>query len=125
MPVQVRISAISCAKRQVDQWFLWRMKILVSSVQRRRELNWRSLPPCRQRRAHTARAEYGFVLGERLRGPHRFPGVVFAIDGRSHVRLCPPDRKSTRLNSSHLGISYAVFCLKKKKRHNHLAELDL
>src|SRR2546426_5010895 len=27
----------------------------------------------------------------------------------------PPDRKSTRLNSSHLVISYAVFCLKKKK----------
>src|SRR5258705_4889780 len=27
------------------------------------------------------------------------------------------DRKSTRLNSSHLGISYAVFCLKKKKTH--------
>src|SRR5205814_9464659 len=27
------------------------------------------------------------------------------------------DRKSTRLNSSHLGISYAVFCLKKKKHH--------
>src|ERR1039458_6973142 len=26
------------------------------------------------------------------------------------------DRKSTRLNSSHLGISYAVFCLKKKRR---------
>src|SRR5947199_7268914 len=29
--------------------------------------------------------------------------------------LSGPDRKSTRLNSSHLGISYAVFCLKKKK----------
>src|SRR5258705_2955827 len=28
----------------------------------------------------------------------------------------PRDRKSTRLNSSHLGISYAVFCLKKKKQ---------
>src|SRR2546426_10249926 len=28
----------------------------------------------------------------------------------------PQDRKSTRLNSSHLVISYAVFCLKKKKR---------
>src|SRR5262245_64749379 len=28
----------------------------------------------------------------------------------------PVDRKSTRLNSSHLGISYAVFCLKKKKK---------
>src|SRR5947199_7262946 len=30
------------------------------------------------------------------------------------------DRKSTRLNSSHLGISYAVFCLKKKKICNNL-----
>src|SRR5258705_4665230 len=29
------------------------------------------------------------------------------------------DRKSTRLNSSHLGISYAVFCLKKKKKTQH------
>src|SRR6266496_5817602 len=32
-------------------------------------------------------------------------------------RWCsPPDRKSTRLNSSHVEISYAVFCLKKKKK---------
>src|SRR5258707_2849911 len=29
----------------------------------------------------------------------------------------PPDRKSTRLNSSHANISYAVFCLKKKKQY--------
>src|SRR3989442_9731115 len=29
-----------------------------------------------------------------------------------------PDRKSTRLNSSHVRISYAVFCLKKKKKNN-------
>src|SRR5204862_7268741 len=29
---------------------------------------------------------------------------------------CPRDRKSTRLNSSHVEISYAVFCLKKKKK---------
>src|SRR5258705_5764969 len=29
------------------------------------------------------------------------------------------DRKSTRLNSSHLGISYAVFCLKKKKKRHY------
>src|SRR5438309_3554125 len=33
------------------------------------------------------------------------------------------DRKSTRLNSSHSSISYAVFCLKKKKSHNkHYSE---
>src|SRR5205814_7210582 len=31
------------------------------------------------------------------------------------------DRKSTRLNSSHLGISYAVFCLKKKKKKQYTA----
>src|SRR5439155_12060649 len=31
------------------------------------------------------------------------------------------DRKSTRLNSSHVAISYAVFCLKKKKRSNTVA----
>src|SRR2546426_11872181 len=36
---------------------------------------------------------------------------------RAHdVHLRVADRKSTRLNSSHLVISYAVFCLKKKKR---------
>src|SRR5690242_20951272 len=29
------------------------------------------------------------------------------------------DRKSTRLNSSHMSISYAVFCLKKKKKYKH------
>src|SRR5438034_10770218 len=31
------------------------------------------------------------------------------------LRIAQPDRKSTRLNSSHTVISYAVFCLKKKK----------
>src|SRR5437879_10469978 len=38
---------------------------------------------------------------------------------RSHVlsRIASLDRKSTRLNSSHRCISYAVFCLKKKKIH--------
>src|SRR5262245_65293356 len=34
------------------------------------------------------------------------------------IRQFQLDRKSTRLNSSHLGISYAVFCLKKKKKKN-------
>src|SRR5256885_8082117 len=34
-------------------------------------------------------------------------------------RFLPTDRKSTRLNSSHLVISYAVFCLKKKTQNDH------
>src|SRR5260221_3108459 len=39
--------------------------------------------------------------------------TVFPADRRDEVR----DRKSTRLNSSHTVISYAVFCLKKKKQY--------
>src|SRR3989442_2148785 len=35
------------------------------------------------------------------------------------------DRKSTRLNSSHVRISYAVFCLKKKKKHSQKLSLSL
>src|SRR3712207_7165439 len=37
------------------------------------------------------------------------------------VRQALEDRKSTRLNSSHANISYAVFCLKKKNKFNHLS----
>src|SRR5690349_22052736 len=44
----------------------------------------------------------------------------FASDGRSSKCKLPDnrDRKSTRLNSSHVEISYAVFCLKKKTGNN-------
>src|SRR5688572_30922611 len=38
---------------------------------------------------------------------------------RACIEACRTDRKSTRLNSSHSQISYAVFCLKKKKKHPH------
>src|SRR5262245_64346224 len=41
-------------------------------------------------------------------------------DSLSFFDLMASDRKSTRLNSSHLGISYAVFCLKKKKQRRHI-----
>src|SRR3712207_7051741 len=37
----------------------------------------------------------------------------------SGYREIRSDRKSTRLNSSHANISYAVFCLKKKKKHHN------
>src|SRR5437667_10660547 len=39
-----------------------------------------------------------------------------AVEQRPHARHHRRDRKSTRLNSSHITISYAVFCLKKKKK---------
>src|SRR5437899_10223395 len=48
---------------------------------------------------------YGEQSESRLR-------VLYAHAAAYAIKL---DRKSTRLNSSHLGISYAVFCLKKKK----------
>src|SRR2546427_1932773 len=45
-------------------------------------------------------------------------GVLDATEGRAwcDYRHLKTDRKSTRLNSSHSQISYAVFCLKKKKK---------
>src|SRR2546430_10045975 len=52
-----------------------------------------------------------FVSGEML--PERIHERALAIEGRARVE----DRKSTRLNSSHSQISYAVFCLKKKKNY--------
>src|SRR5947199_8174793 len=50
-------------------------------------------------------------------GGVRVPGAGGAIRKPDAAARGHPDRdrKSTRLNSSHLGISYAVFCLKKKK----------
>src|SRR3712207_7682678 len=44
------------------------------------------------------------------------PAAVDAAAGVSDDRCWRLDRKSTRLNSSHANISYAVFCLKKKKK---------
>src|SRR5947208_6554103 len=45
-------------------------------------------------------------------------------DARNVVRLQTGDRKSTRLNSSHQIISYAVFCLKKKKKHMRTYDVE-
>src|SRR3712207_9174540 len=60
----------------------------------------RGVPPrARGRGTSGARLQVGLVDGRAQSASH---------DG--------PDRKSTRLNSSHANISYAVFCLKKKKK---------
>src|SRR5256885_7856411 len=83
-----------------------------------------ALPICPSRlfrRRHDRRRDVRYPLG---RGCPFHAASAFAASAS-------PDRKSTRLNSSHLVISYAVFCLKKKKkpltiRFLHLAtDLDL
>src|SRR5437899_8196632 len=57
-------------------------------------------------------------LEPRFSQRHLCSTAISACGGRGRRRFGDGqrDRKSTRLNSSHLGISYAVFCLKKKKR---------
>src|SRR5438270_10221089 len=64
------------------------------------------------------------ALGGELNGAHgrpRFPVPIVETGARfvAPLHFDEPDRKSTRLNSSHSQISYAVFCLKKKK-HTHI-----
>src|SRR3712207_8032864 len=55
--------------------------------------------------------QLGHLDGDRA-DQDRLPGLVALLD-----LVDDRDRKSTRLNSSHANISYAVFCLKKKKKH--------
>src|SRR5256885_8702269 len=60
------------------------------------------------------------LVRPRYRDVHAVRDVTFRIEPGEIVAFLGPngagkDRKSTRLNSSHLVISYAVFCLKKKK----------
>src|SRR5690606_41307453 len=52
------------------------------------------------------------TLPSSLKAGLRLASVSAVVPGRM-----PSDRKSTRLNSSHVKISYAVFCLKKKKHY--------
>src|SRR3989454_76699 len=59
---------------------------------------------------------------EQMRSPafvekfKRGPVMMFTVMPGASMAMGKQDRKSTRLNSSHLVISYAVFCLKKKKK---------
>src|SRR5256886_11209911 len=57
-------------------------------------------------------------IGWRVCSVHAVPSRLGAL--RMRVSTISRDRKSTRLNSSHSQISYAVFCLKKKKTHTDI-----
>src|SRR3712207_7746829 len=78
----------------------------------------RPRPRGRDHRAGAGRRAGG--VARRACGRPLMPEVVVLIglqaSGKSTFRRA--DRKSTRLNSSHANISYAVFCLKKKKSRN-------
>src|SRR5438876_4029905 len=70
-------------------------------------------------------AEFGIMVPERILDRVRTYGDLVQAMGllirarrAAEVRAAEPDRKSTRLNSSHPSISYAVFCLKKKKKQH-------
>src|SRR5574337_1240094 len=58
----------------------------------------------------------------RLMRPTKFPEIPVSLERNTEVFR--QDRKSTRLNSSHHSISYAVFCLKKKKKKHFYEERD-
>src|SRR5258707_8560390 len=61
------------------------------------------------------------VLGWRL----KVVRVQVARAGGGDVLVDIRDRKSTRLNSSHANISYAVFCLKKKRQKHEIEQIPL
>src|SRR5256885_5940031 len=65
--------------------------------------------------AHLVLDDRLVALDEPSPGQHDVLAARFDDDDERRGR----DRKSTRLNSSHLVISYAVFCLKKKKKKEH------
>src|SRR3712207_7272947 len=72
----------------------------------------------RSQAALTARRErFGEARAEEIRG--EWAEILPAVRAAMQRGTDPTsDRKSTRLNSSHANISYAVFCLKKKKKEN-------
>src|SRR3989449_5894843 len=95
----------------------------------------------RARRPHVNRSAGRPVIGvgagsrtthSRLRRAHELESPISNAGGgvarRRRIHDCSAgrrrDRKSTRLNSSHGYISYAVFCLKKKKKKDTINELD-
>src|SRR5258707_8673901 len=71
----------------------------------------------------TAKA-YLTAVGERIHGATPLADRPFTFDIVNDPSVNALDRKSTRLNSSHANISYAVFCLKKKKKSNRSSVLQ-
>src|SRR4051794_13800511 len=99
---------------------------------------WRSLAVWRRRRYKPGNSEPPFSLQGQIMAIERtfsiikpdatarnLTGAVNAVIEKAGLRISAltADRKSTRLNSSHPSISYAVFCLKKKKNIHRIHTL--
>src|SRR5437899_4502846 len=100
----------------------WTGEIVVE--QARTVRHWVQIGNIRTRRIDDCRRDHVqlAVVADRIAelNAYGLPGFRIRINARivASAKRDPKtgDRKSTRLNSSHLGISYAVFCLKKKKK---------
>src|SRR2546427_3531177 len=68
---------------------------------------------------------YTTLFRSALLRPHHAARAIAGGLAACHPGHDRPDRKSTRLNSSHSQISYAVFCLKKKTHPFAISDLDL
>src|SRR5438067_9287781 len=83
------------------------------------------------RQVTSLRRAQTFVMTKKIEHPRRFPFDDIERIPRPHrnllrhgwMKFVQRDRKSTRLNSSHVSISYAVFCLKKKKKKTLISKL--
>src|SRR3989442_8130092 len=96
------LSSLSCNRSALDQEQRKRHNILTKDVFPK-HLEIKELPD-----------GYGF----------RFPNNRLLFIALSEWITLEQDRKSTRLNSSHVRISYAVFCLKKKIIHSRPKDFD-
>src|SRR6516162_10393381 len=82
-----------------------------AEVDRKHRPDGDALPGVIGRRRAALPGRLALEIGKNLESP---PRSLLVQHGRIPIHI--RDRKSTRLNSSHLVISYAVFCLKKKKK---------
>src|ERR1039458_10657641 len=81
------------------------------------EAKWSSAPPPPPHRRDESAASYSSAgCTPALPDSASLAGFILKHTAATVNTHDDTDRKSTRLNSSHLGISYAVFCLKKKKK---------
>src|SRR5690606_39688827 len=89
-------------------------------------------PPSARAQAAALAGGVGQVLGVELASLIRQPEIVglplevvqLGVEAGQEGADAVQDRKSTRLNSSHVKISYAVFCLKKKRKKKHPADVS-